>query len=314
MRMSPFNALLDSPTPIAVNTDLIPPSRKVRCRRIEDADAERVVSLLTRGFAPRPPRRFWDEVMAYLAARAVPPDAPRYGYLLESDGAAVGVILQIFSSLPASEGAQATLRCNLSSWYVDPDFRSYASLLAAQALKHKDVTYFNISSAPQTRPILEAQGYRRYADGILLALPILSAAAPAIPLRIIPGNAAPQARCETYERDLLNEHAARGCITLWCETPERAYPFVFRTRWFKRLLPCEQLIYCRQVEDFARFARPLGRYLARRGRPLVALDANGPMRGLRGKYFADTKPKYFKGPAPPRLDDLAYTETAFFGV
>jgi hypothetical protein len=297
-----------------VNTDLIPPSRKIRCRRIEDADAERVVSLLTRGFAPRRPRRFWKEVIAYLAARAVPPGPPRYGYLLENNGAAVGAILQIFASLPASEGAQPTLRCNLSSWYVDPDFRSYAPLLVAQALKHKEVTYLNVSSAPHTRPILEAQGYKRYADGILVALPFLSAAEPAIPLRITPGNAPPHVRCETYERDLLKEHAARGCITLWCETAERAYPFVFRTRWVKRLLPCEQLIYCRHVEDFVRFARPLGRYLARRGRPLVILDANGPMRDLRGKYFADTRPKYFKGPVPPRLGALAYTETAFFGV
>lgn len=295
-----------------VNTGLIPPSRKVRCRRIEDTDAERVVGLLTRGFAL--PRRFWEDVIAYLATRAVPPGAPRFGLLLESDGAAVGAILQIFSSLPASEGAPATLRCNVSSWYVDPEFRSYAPLLVAQATKQQGVTYLNVSSAPHTRPIVEAQGYRRYADGVFVALAFLSGTNPGIPLRIIPGGMPPQAPCGKYERDLLEDHAARGCISLWCETAERAYPFVFRTRRVKSFIPCAQLIYCRDVDDFVRFARPLGRYLARRGRPLVILDANGPLPGLWGKYFGDTKPKYFKGPIRPRLGDLAYTETAFFGV
>jgi hypothetical protein len=103
-------------------------------------------------------------------------------------------------------------------------------------------------------------------------------------------------------------------MSLWCETAERAYPFVFRERRVKGLITCAQLVYCREVEDFVRFARPLGAYLSRRGRPLAILDANGPVRGLIGKYFDQTMPKYFKGPAPPRLGDLAYTETALFGM
>jgi hypothetical protein len=103
-------------------------------------------------------------------------------------------------------------------------------------------------------------------------------------------------------------------LSLWCETRERAYPFVFRTRRVKRLISCAQLIYCSDIAAFTRFARPLGRSLAWRGLPLAILDANGPVPGLVGKYFDDTMPKYFKGPAAPRLGDLAYTETAFFGV
>ena len=80
------------------------------------------------------------------------------------------------------------------------------------------------------------------------------------------------------------------------------------------LIPCAQLIYCRDMAELVRFARPLGLHLARRGLPLLILDANGPVRGLRGRYFPDLMPKYYRGPRPPRLGDLAYTETAFFGV
>jgi hypothetical protein len=299
--------------PNMVNTGLISAPPKVRCRRIEDGDADRVVTLLTRGFAARRPRRFWEHVIACLATRAAPPDAPRYGYLLESEGAAVGALLQICSTLPASGTGARETRCNVSSWYVEPAFRSYAPFLVSQAAKQKSFTYLNISSAPHTRPIVEAQGYRRFSNGVFVALPCLSRP-PDIRARIIAADAPPQAHCEAHEPDLLKDHAAYGCLSVWCETPERAYPFVFRARRVKGLVTCAQLIYCRDVEDLVRFARPLGMYLARHGRPLVILDANGPVRGLIGKYFDQTMPKYFKGPARPRLGDLAYTEAALFGV
>jgi hypothetical protein len=305
--------------PIMVNADLISAPPKIRCRRIEDADADDVVALLARGFAARRPRPFWERVIKVLATRSAPPGAPRYGYLLENDGAAVGAILQIFSTprqgdISAGAGEKAPTRCNVSSWYVDPAYRGYAPFLVSQALKQKGVTYLNISSVPHTRPIVEAQGYLRFSNGVFVALPCLSHPPVGIEVQVVSATERPQAHFEEHERDLLRDHAGYGCMSLWCEAPERAYPFVFRERRVKGLVTCAQLVYCRDVADFVRFARPLGRYLARRGRPLVILDANGPVRGLLGRYFDDTMPKYFKGPTPPRLGDLAYTETAFFGV
>jgi hypothetical protein len=49
-----------------------------------------------------------------------------------------------------------------------------------------------------------------------------------------------------------------------------------------------------------------------RGRFFVLIDAKGPIHGLVGTYFDGIAPKYFKGLGPPRLGDLAYTETAMF--
>ena len=54
---------------------------------------------------------------------------------------------------------------------MEPAFRGYASFLAAQALRHKNVTYLNISPAPNTKPIVEAQGYTKYGDGLFVAIP-----------------------------------------------------------------------------------------------------------------------------------------------
>jgi hypothetical protein len=67
------------------------------------------------------------------------------------------------------------------------------------------------------------------------------------------------------------------------------------------------------MSDFVRFAGTLGRFLLKRGMPVFMLDANGPIEGLAGVYFAGRAPKYFRGPAQPRLGDLAYTEAVLFG-
>ena len=93
-----------------------------------------------------------------------------------------------------------------------------------------------------------------------------------------------------------------------------AYPFVFRRRLAKAVVPCAQLVYCRDTADVARFAGLIGRHLAARLSPLVVIDAVGPMPGLPSIYLAGRRPKFFKGPEQPRLGDLAYTEAALFGV
>jgi hypothetical protein len=291
-----------------VNADQVNAAPKIRCRQIADGDLDALADLLKRGFGARRTHAFWRHVLAGLKARAVPAGMPRYGYLLENAGVPVGAILLIFAATPGGEAPRA----NVSSWYVEPAFRSYAPLLVAQALKLKPVTYLNVSAVPHTWPILEAQGYQRYSNGVFVALPAVQRSRSDV--RLLAADHEPDAPHEPFERDLLVEHASYGCISLWGVTRERAYPFVFRPRIVKNVAPCAQLVYCRDVADVARFAGPIGRFLARRGRPFVVIDANGPIEGLVGRYFDGTMPKFFRGPARPRLGDLAYTETALFGM
>jgi hypothetical protein len=290
--------MLDSPKPLA----------RVRFRQILDSDVNDVAELLTRGFAPRRSRSFWQKAMARLTAHATPPGAPRYGYMLDDGSGPVGIILMV-----SSTAADGRVRSNVSSWYVDPAFRSYASMLISQAIRHKHVTYVNLTSVPHTRPILLAQGYSCYARGVFIAALPLHLAAGAAGARIIPADTAPRAFFSSHERQLLRDHAGYGCLSLWCETEERAHPFVFRLRSLKGV-PAAQLIYCRDVQDCVRFVGPLARYLTLRGRPLLIIDANGPIPGVLGKYFDQIMPRYFRGPHRPRLGDLAYSEIAMLGV
>jgi hypothetical protein len=283
----------------------------LHCRQIAAADVPAIVGLLTRGFPTRG-RAFWEHALQQLAKRQPPPGLPQYGYLLESGGAPVGTILLICSTM-RTEGGLAT-RCNLSSWYVEPAFRFYASLLVSRALAHKNVTYLNVSPAPHTTPIIEAQGFARYCDGVFVALPMLKDLFGGEHAQIIDAHEPLPVEADAFEREILLQHAALGCISVWCVSDGRAYPFVFRPRIVKRVIPCARLIYCRDIGDFVRFAGPVGRYLARRGKPLVIVDADGPLPGLIGVFRGGSMPKYFKGAQRPRLGDLAYTEFAVLGV
>jgi hypothetical protein len=296
----------------------------VRRRQISEADLPDVVSLLTRGYGYKPnvvnvitrgygfksPRDFWQSMLAGLGRRSVPTGFPRYGYVIESDGQLVGVLLMIFSTI--WKGETATVRCCASSWYVDPRFRVYASLLESRPFKDKNVTVLNTTAAPYTHKTVEASGFTKYSDGVFVSIPVFARMPKGVSVRVIGGHDEPDAPFNEHDRELLLEHAEFGCTSLWCVTDEQAYPFVFRSRKVKNL-PCSQLIYSSSIEDFVRFARPIGMYLARKFRPFVILDANGPVPGLPGKYFRRW-PRYFRGPDQPRLGDLAYTETALFGI
>jgi hypothetical protein len=282
------------------------PYSAMRCREIADFDVNNVAETLERAF-PERSRDYWLQVFERLAKHSTPAGMPKYGYLIESEGTPVGALLLISSRV--QENDTLTIRCNVSSWCAEPNFRIHAQMLNLQATRKKEVTYFNISPARHTIPIIEAQGFLRYSNGQFVA-----SVFPSIRRRdwgeIVESHLYPNAPFETHERDLLLTHAKYGCMSVWCTTPERAYPFVFLPRIVKGLVPCVQLIYCRHIEDFVRFARPIGSYLALRGRPFVLIDANGPIRAMAGTYFDGFAPKYFKGPAAPRLGDLAYTEAA----
>jgi len=296
---------------LAVNANHIVPASGLRCRQITETDVDAVASLLARGF-PAHSREFWLGAFAQLKRHDTPPGLPKYGYLLESAGVVVGAILLICTSIRT--GDTTAIRCNLSSWYVDPPFRPYAPMLVSQALRRRDVTYLNVSSAPHTRPIIEAQGFSRYCDGIFVAIPMLNGLFGGPRVKVFDADKEPHVSFDAGDQQMLREHAAHGCISLWCATAERAYPFVFRPRVVRGGIPCAQLIYCCDVAEFVRFAGPIGRRLARYGKPFVIIDANAPIAGLYGWYSAGNMPKYYKGPRRPRLGDLAYTEHAVLGV
>lgn len=284
----------------------------IRCREIAADDLGAVADLLTRGFAGRS-RDYWMAGLRRQAARAVPEGYPRFGYMLDHDGAPVGVLLLIYTD---RGGSTADIRCNLSSWYVEPAFRNYAPMLTKIAQRHKDVTYVNISAARWTWPIVEAQGFRAYCSGLFFSLPLLSRAGAGARIEIIPAGTATIAGLPDREAALLIRHAGNGCLSLVVRTAQGAVPFVLQPMRIRRGViapPAMQLIYCRDVADYVACAGAIGRVLLARGNIAVILDANGPVPGLVGIYTERRGRKYSKGPVKPRLGDLSDTELVIYG-
>ena len=285
----------------------------IRCREIGEADLDAIADFLTRGFVWRP-RDYWMGGLRRQAVREVPQGYPRFGYMLDHEGSPVGVLLLMYAARTID--GETAIRCNLSSWYVEPAFRNYAPMLTSVAQRHKHVTYLNISPATWTWPIIEAQGFSAYCNGLFVSIPGLSRAAKGMTVETV----APCARAieglPASEVELLARHAGYGCLSLLCRSAAGASPFILQPMRIRRgliALPAMQLIYCRDISDYVACAGTLGRFLLARGKIPVVLDANGPVAGLTGLYTQSRGRKYFKGPHRPRLGDLTDTELVLYG-
>lgn len=282
------------------------PSR-IRCRPIETADVPAIAALLRRGFPVRP-LDYWTRGLDRLGRRAVPEGYPRYGYLLEHEGAPVGAILLIAQEI--THDGDPYVRCNLASWYVEPAYRSHAAMLSLMPLRFKAATLLNISAAPNTWPTIQAQGFRRYLDGQALTLPMLGRGGRGATLRRYQTGDAP----DLPEARLLDDHVANGCLAFLATDAAGTAPLVFlplRARQGRFPFPGVQLIFCRDLADLSRFARPLGRALALQGRPFVLADVEGGK--VPGQLVRRESRRYVRGARSPRPGDLAYTEFTIFG-
>lgn len=309
------DALVDVP---AQEEGVRAPRVKVRCRHIEEDDLDSVVRLLRIGFPDRS-EAYWRTGLERHRSQPLPDDVPRYGYVLDRDGAIVGVLLALYRTVTDEAGTH--LRCNLSSWYVLPEFRALGTLLDGFAMRDRRVTYTNVSPAPQTWQMHKARGFKPVCSGQMLVMPLLAGfgrgrrvrAADAETLRLLPE---PEAR-------LVADHIAYGCIGLVCSEGDRAWAVLFQrrairlrpgeTRWPR--LPCLQLVYRSSALDLPAFLGAIGRHLIlRHAMPWFVLDAVGKLPGIAGRFFDGRAPKYARGPNPPATGDLTYTEAVLFGA
>jgi hypothetical protein len=231
----------------------------LRCREISEADLDSVADLLTKGFVGRS-RDYWMQGLLRQSARDVPNGYPRFGYLLDNGGTAVGVLLQIHTS--GTDRGKAAIRCNLSSWYVDPAFRNYASLLTKIAQRHDEVTYLNISAATWTWPIIEAQGFRSYCSGLFFSIPALSHATPGMTVETAAPDVSTIEGLSEAEVELLTRHAQYGCLSLVCRTTAGgSFPFILLPMRIRRgwiAPPAMHLVYCRDTAEFVECASAAG--------------------------------------------------------
>jgi len=267
---------------------------RVRCRPIAESDLDGLADLLTRGF-PRTRRDTWTSGFARWKKLPVIEDVPRYGYVLDGGFGPMGAILLI------SSRRGKHIVSNLSSWYVEPHWRTHATLLISMATRLKHVTYLNASPAPHTWRTLQAQGFLPYNFGrsLLFALPGSGVVSDVIPDTLA-------------EAQLLRDHRDMGWISLIVEKDGIVSPFVFRPRRLDRPpVPVMDVMFCRGADDLRRCAPALARHFLARGSLGFLID--GDSGAMLSHYVEGKEPRYYKGSYRPILGDLAYTEKVLFG-
>ena len=282
------------------------------CREIEIADVPAIIELLQAGF-PNRTRSYLQDGFQRLAAHTPPEGVPKFGYVLLSDATPIGVLLLI-SSRCNGAGSPA-IRCNVSSWYVRPDFRAYAPMLSMRATKSKAITYLNIWPADHTLQTIEAQGFSKATGGFFAGVPALGRIRNDVRIASTPQAWDRSRFMSPAELQLLEDHANFGCICLWCETAAAGHPFIFKRRFTRHIpLPCAMLIYANSLDDVEDLAGPVGRFLALKGLPVMVVGADRPLKRMPGKHFESKMQLYSKGSRAPRGSDLSYTEAAVFGL
>lgn len=274
-------------------------------REITHNDLEAVRELLVEGF-PLRRNEYWVKGLANLGSLRPMEGFPRYGYLVDVDGAAQGLMLTITSD----RGVQGT-RTNFSSWYVREGYRQFATFLFRHALKLKNTTFLNLSPSEHILPILNAFGFKPYTKGVVMVdLRTATRARSTRGLVQRLGMDDLSSLPET-EGQIAEDHFRMGCDVLRLETDARSGLLIHRRKWIKRLLPCSQVIYA-DPGLIAELAGMVMRALASRGSVLALWDADYTREPAVGRVFARSI-RYFKGADAPPVGDLSYSELAVFG-
>ena len=286
-------------------------SGTVRCRTILAADLPAVEALLREGFPSRQGSWF-TKALETLSKHTPPPEYPQFGYALDCAGQVVGALL-VITSTPDPRG-HSQIRRNASCWYVRPAFRVYAPLLIGHGVRRSQATDVNISPALHTWRILEAQGFKRFCDGLFVGFPLLSlprGGASALDWQRAKAAGWP---IPAAQEAILREHESFGCFSLVCRDSEGMTVSVFRERRFRSIpMAAAQVIFCEQIADLRRFGSVIGYQLLRRGYSCIVLNANCKVRGIPGYCFPGRSPMYYRGVDKPESGDLLYTEAALFG-
>ncbi len=198
----------------------------IKCREIGITDLDAVADLLTRGFQ-RSSRDYWMTGLRRLSVRDMPEGYPRFGYMLDNEGTPVGALQLIYTA--REDGSGKSIRCNVSSWYVEPAFRSYAPMLTKVAQRHEHVAYVNISPAPWTWRTIEAQGFRAYCSGFFCPSQHCRTRPKACGSKSSRGDSKAVDGLSEADVAILTRLAAYGCLGIVCRAADdRGFPFVLQ--------------------------------------------------------------------------------------
>ncbi len=141
---------------------------EVRPAHKEDVDA--IILLLRDGLDSRLSVEEWRRLFEYPGVQG----QPNLGFVLEAGNRLVGFLGAVYSSRRVEGRVEGF--CNLSSWYVIPEFRTSGMALLRAALRQRDYTFTAFQPSQLNAQVLKLCGFRQVDSHKLLCGPPLYSA------------------------------------------------------------------------------------------------------------------------------------------
>jgi hypothetical protein len=280
-------------------------------REISFEALETTLPILSRGF-PGMRRGGWAAAIERLRRFGAPEPARCAGYMLEEKGRDVGVILTIPSSRPGDPPGEDRI-VNLSSWYVDPDYRWRAPHMLKAVTASETTLYTDLTATPPVRTMIERFGFRGWTEGTLVFAIPQFAIGPVRGAHVVPLLDLPPDAFAGPMRAMLEQHAALDCIVggLWDGT--ELHPVIFSRKNYHGI-PVARLIFADDRATIFAHLAAISRFLLREKMLLLAINGNRSERVAGSIFTRRSAPAFYKGARQPGSCDLAFSEYVFLQI
>ncbi len=239
---------------------------------IHYTDRHVLLDILNRGF--RRPESYWSDGLARIqllggnAVAGVP-----LGYIMVVKGRNVGVVLTPASVRLTSAGTRGNV-INLSSWYVDPEYRWRAPLMLKSVLQAHDALFTDLTPTPEVYRINVALGFQPISQGLIVTPLPLASVGVTKRVRVRDLDAGTAADLPDGIGPFLVDHKKLDCIPAAIETPDGLFGLMFR-RVSTKMFPCVELVYCQSTAVLAAQLTSVARYLRTKGLFTLIADDTG---------------------------------------
>jgi acetoacetyl-CoA synthetase len=270
----PLGALIESPT-IAGIASLIrgtvgdgePKATRSRShpdiRPVTPADIEPLCRFLHQGLT-RVPLPAWRRLFDYPWLD----DKPDLGHLLTVGNEIVGFLGAIYASRKIR--GKAGVVCNLTSWYVLPQYRGRAVELLDAAIRKENVTFTALTPEPAVAQMLEAMGFARLNKRRIELPPLLhvdTLRERGVLISFDPESV--RRSLDDEQRLIFDDHARCNCLLLSATVgPEHAFLVVKRRPGRRIKMAYSDILYCSNQTLLARHLERIKLAILRRQRTL----------------------------------------------
>ena len=209
-----------------------------RVRAVDDRDEGEVCRLLSAGFGHKLP---WHRMFNHKWQHDVMPR----GFVLTANDKIVGFIglICVVRHLAGKSG----LVCNLSSWYVQPDYRGWSNALIAAATQFEGVTYTSLTPGPIARRILLAMGFVTLDKETHYLPPFLQVMTLSKRAQLIFDPAEMRPLLSETRRLVLDDHSRYDCLPMLLIDGDETAFAVFRRRLYRGRffsVPYSEMLHC----------------------------------------------------------------------